>query len=265
MSAVLYDVEAPIATLTLNRPDKLNALSPDLLDALDEALDRARDDDAVRVLILKGAGRAFSAGHDISPGNRTPTEHDISYDHDRLQRTNARLLRLFDLPKPVIAQVHGYCIAVGTVLPTFCDLTVVADNAVIRWPMLPIGGGMIAPLWTYFIGAKKAKEMSFIAGSEMSGADAHFWGWANYAVPESELEATTRRLALQIAKTPPDLLRIKKLAINRVLEQQGFRTTVASGGTWDALAHFTSGVGSVRSKIRELGIKGAIQWFHGSR
>jgi enoyl-CoA hydratase len=161
----------------------------------------------------------------------------------------------------VIAQVHGVCAAGSTMLAICCDITIVADDASIRWPSLPIGGGLIGALWTWLIGPKKAKEMSFIAGSEMTGAEAHFWGWANRAVPATDLQDVTLKMARQIARTPPDLLRIKKLAINRVMDVQGFRTAAMFGAEWDAIAHYSTGAAQMTAKISELGLKGAIAWM----
>jgi enoyl-CoA hydratase len=103
--------------------------------------------------------------------------------------------------------------------------------------------------------------MSFIAGSEMSGVEAHFWGWANRSVPATELHGVSRQMATRISRTPPDLLRIKKLAINRVMDVQGFRTVAMFGAEWDAIAHYSKGAADMTAKIKELGLKGAIAWM----
>src|SRR5690606_19626412 len=129
----------------------------------------------------------------------------------------------------------------------------------VRWPSLPIGGGLIGTMWTWLIGPKKAKEMSFIAGSELSGKEAHSWGWANRAVPEADLEAETLAMAQAIAATPADLLRIKKLAINRIMDLQGFRTAAQFGAEWDAIAHFSPGAQQMSQRIRDMGLRGAIR------
>ena len=255
---VRYDADGPLGTVTLNRPEKLNAFSGQMLQDFAAALTHAEQDEAVRVVIVKGAGRAFSSGYDISPGEFSPHGHNITEDREWLQSAVNHWLRLWEFPKPVIAQVHGICSAGSTMLAICCDITIVAEDASIRWPALPIGGGLIGAMWTWLIGPKKAKEMSFIAGSEMSGAEACFWGWANRAVPAAELEAVTLRMARQIARTPPDLLRIKKLAINRVMDVQGFRTVAMFGAEWDSIAHYSKGAAEMAGKIHELGLKGAI-------
>jgi enoyl-CoA hydratase len=258
---VLYETDGAIGTITLNRPDKLNAFSGQMLTDFASALAHAEADETTRVIIIRGAGRGFSGGYDISPGEFSPADHTITEDRDWLHDATEHWLRVWEFPKPVIAEVHGVCSAGATMLAICCDITLVADDARIIWPALPIGGGLIGPLWTWLIGPKKAKEMSFIAGSEMSGVEAHFWGWANRSVPAAELHVVTRQMATRISRTPPDLLRIKKLAINRVMDVQGFRTVAMFGAEWDAIAHYSKGAADMTAKIKELGLKGAIAWM----
>jgi len=254
---VLYEADGPILTLVLNRPDRLNAFNNELLSELQSALDRAEKDDAVRVVIIKGAGRAFSVGMDLS--GYSPEQIGMYHDRERLQKILTDFLRIWDFPKPVIAQVHGFCVAAGTMLALACDITMVSAECRIRFPSITIGGGFNSAFWTYFVGPKKAKEMDFIAGSEMTGTEAVQWGWGNHAVAADELEPRTRRMALQISRTPADLLRLKKLAINRVGEWQGFRQAILAGAEWDTLCHFTDGASALRKRIVDLGLKEAIK------
>jgi enoyl-CoA hydratase/carnithine racemase len=133
-----------------------------------------------------------------------------------LERNIARFMKIWDHPKPVIAAVHGYCLAGATQLCVFTDVTVVAEDAKIGLPSIPIGGGYITPLWTPLVGPKRAKQMSFVAGSQISDTTASEWGWANYAVPADELLDNVRALATEISRIPSEILRMKKLAVNRV-------------------------------------------------
>ena len=260
-STVTYAARDRIGTITLNRPEKMNAFNAQMLEDFASALDVAQHDDTVRVVVVRGAGRAFSVGYDISPGEFSPHEHTITEDREWLERAIALWLRVWDFPKPVIAQVHGYCVAGATMLAICCDITLVAEDASIRWPALPIGGGLIGPMWTWSVGPKKAKEMSYIAGSEMSGAEAFSLGWANRCVPAAALEEQTQLMASLIARTPADLLRLKKQAINRVMDVQGFRAIAGFSAEWDSIAHYSDGAAGMTAKIRELGLKGAIGWF----
>lgn len=261
MDTVRYEAADRVGTITLNRPEKLNAFSEQMLVDFAAALDLAERDQEARVLIIRGAGRAFSVGYDLSPGEFSPQDHTITEDREWLNRAIALWIRVWEFPKPVIAQVHGYCVAGASMLAICADITVVAEDASIRWPALPIGGGLIGPMWAWVIGSKKAKEMSFIAGSEMSGVEAHALGWANHCVPAVELEKKTGALASLMARTPADLLRLKKQAINRVMEVQGFRASIQFSAEWDSIAHYGEGAMSTTAKIHELGLKGAIQWF----
>lgn len=261
--AVLWERTGKLGYITLNRPEKLNALNDEMLDRLDQALEAAKRDDDVRVLIIRGAGRAFSAGYDLSASGSTIGQHrDIVDDRDRLQSRTDLWLKIWDHPKPVIAQVHGYCLAGATQLCIFCDITVVAEDAKIGFPSIPVGGGYISPMWAWLVGPKRAKEMSFTPGSQISGKVAAEWGWANRAVPAADLEATVRAMAERIAVVPEKILHMKKVAVNRTMDAQGFRVAVTFGSEFDALLHYSEPVEKLSGMIRRLGLKGAIEAFN---
>jgi enoyl-CoA hydratase/carnithine racemase len=252
--------------LTLNRPHRLNAMNWTLLEELSDALTFLKDDATTRVIAIRGAGRAFCTGYDIEKDESEfggDSEHrDIVDDYDILVQHLNRFMQIWDHPKPVIACVHGYCLAGATQLCMFCDITVVAEDAVIGLPKIPIGGGFITPIWTTLIGPKRAKQMAFVPGSQISGTTASEWGWANYAVPADELEDNVRELARDIAKIPARVLRMKKVAINRVADVMGFRVTVMMGAETDALLHASQDVVELADMIRESGLKGAIARFN---
>ena len=257
---ILLDRDGPLTWLTLNRPEKLNAMSRALLEEFSAALAHLALDDSTRVIAIRGAGRAFSAGYDIE---RSDESHEVDIVDDYLTHAGYldRFLEIWDHPKPVLACVHGYCLAGATQLCTFCDITVVAEDAVIGWPSLPLGGGYISPLWVPLVGPKRAKQMSFVPGSRISGRTASDWGWANYAVPAPDLEEDVSRLAASIATIPAATLRMKKMAINRVADVMGFRNIVPMGAETDALLHYSAGVKQLADLIQELGLKGAIARF----
>ena len=251
-----------VAWITFNRPHRLNAFSDTLLRELDQALEAERDSDS-RVLVLRGAGRAFSAGFDVSSdAEEIAPGFDAVELRDRQAEHAERWLRIWDHPKPVIAAVHGYCMAGATQMCVFCDLTVVAEDAVIAAsPALPLGGGFISPMWSYLVGPKRAKQMSFVAGERISGATAVDWGWANYAVPADELTESVAELAARIAMTPSSMLRMKKLSNNRAMELQGFRTMALMGAETNTVVHETEAVRGFQGMIREHGLKEAIRRF----
>ncbi|MFC0531454.1 enoyl-CoA hydratase/isomerase family protein [Phytohabitans kaempferiae] len=254
-----------IGYLTFNRPEKLNAMNNQLLDEFSAEIAAMGADPDISVIVLSGTGRAFSVGFDVDPGNGgsdAAAGLESYQDWESLRRNIQRWLAVWDTPKPVVSAIEGYCMGGATMLAVCTDITVVGEDAVIGWPAIPLGGGLLSPTTAWLVGPKKAKELSFIAGSRMSGAEAAALGWANYAVPTGTAIERAEALARQIAKMPLDLLRLKKLALNRHLDQRGFREAILQGAEWDALAHTAQGTHTMTQKIKELGLKGAIAWFH---
>ena len=168
---------------------------------------------------------------------------------------------MWDHPKPIICAVHGFCIAGGNQLCTFADITVVAEDARIGEPAIPIGGGYIAPLWAPLVGPKRAKELAFVPGNSIDGRTAVEWGWANHAVPAEDLLAAVEGLAARIALTPPEVLEIKKRSINRAMEAMGLRQATSSVAEMDALLHTSPEVLALRERIAAQGLKETIAAF----
>lgn len=264
---LLVDLEGPVAWLTLNRPERLNAITTTMLDRLAEVLTELETSTA-KVVVIRGAGRSFSAGYDISPDSgEVGKAHQRGpvADRNRQAAYIDYFTRIWRHPQPVIAAIHGYCMAGASQLACFCDITVVAEEAVIAAsPALPLGGGFISPLWSFRVGPQRAKEMSFVPGRRIDGRTAVEWGFANTAVPEAELESYVRELALSIATVPAPVLQMKKLAVNRVQEIQGFLTIAGFGADTDALIHTTSDVSEIQQLVRDVGIKEAIRRFSGA-
>lgn len=255
-------VERQIGWLVLNRPEKLNAMNVAMLAEFSGAVQQLIHDDAVRVIVIRGAGRAFSTGYDIDRDSREINEDaDVVTDYERLTENIDRFLELWDCPKPVIAAVHGYCLAGATQMCSFADITVVAEDARVGLPKIPVGGGYITPIWTWLVGPKRAKQMSFTSGSSISGMTAVQWGWANYAVPAEDLMNEVTRLATDIARTPASILSMKKVAVNRIMDLQGFRSTVTLGAETDAMLHASNAVHMLAQGIRDHGLKDAIKRF----
>jgi enoyl-CoA hydratase len=259
---VLYDVNDRVATVTLNRPEKLNALSGQLQAEIIAAMKEAEADPAVRVIVLKGQGRAFCAGYDLSGGVDSGTRGlpmSAVTDAAGLEETLKRLLTIWDLRKPVIAQVHGFCLAGGTQLALICDVTVAAEDATFGIPQLPVGIGFVLPFWTWLIGPKKAREVFYRIGSRVTAQEALSMGMINAVVPAAELDAKVQVMALGIAETPQEILLLAKRAINETQEVQGFRESLKFGVDVDALSHQSDAVRSVNKLIREQGLRTALQ------
>lgn len=267
MALVETKVENKIGWLILNRPEKLNAFSREMLAEFGAAVDTLSNDPAVSLIVLRGEGRAFSVGYDVGApasyageGDDRPRRRTMD-DWVRLRENIELWLKVWRSPKPVIASIQGYCMGGATMLAVCCDITVIAEDATVGWPSVPLGGGLIAPVSIWLLGPKKAKEMSYIIGSKMSGIEAKEWGWANYAVPADELLERTTKLANRIAKTPAGLLVLKKRALNRVMDTQGFTEAILAGAEFDAIAHDSVSVEETATLISKMGLKDAIAHF----
>jgi enoyl-CoA hydratase/carnithine racemase len=254
---VTTEPDGMVLYITLNRPDRANALNPEMLVQFEEALEGARHDDSVRVVVIRGAGRGFSAGYDMDrpresagDGRRDPL---AEYRHDR--ELIERWLKVWDFPKAVIAQVHGYCMGGATQLAFLCDLTYVAEDTRIQYAAMRAGSGLIPPTWALAIGPKRAKEFGFPAGTTISGTTAVEWGWANHAVPASELADVVAEMAIRIAIEPPGLVELEKAAINRMFEAAGFRTALLTGALSNAVGHGSFDSAAIHQEIQEIGAK----------
>jgi enoyl-CoA hydratase len=246
----------PLTWIVLNRPEKANALSGELLEEFSAALAELVDSGGA-VIAIRGEGKGFSAGYDLEKVGKAGGVDPVA-DRARLQGYVDRYLEMWDHPKPIIAAVHGFCIAGASQMCVFADITVVAEDARIGEPKIPIGGGFIAPLWAPLVGPKRAKELSFVPGNSIDGRTAVEWGWANHSVPADQLIAAVEDLAERIARTPPDVLRIKKLSINRAMEAMGVRNATSAVAEMDALAHLSPEVQELRKWVAEVGLGEAV-------
>ncbi len=258
---ILIEHRAAISWIVFNRPDQANALSAEMLEAFSAALELLKTEGGP-VIGLRANGRGFCAGADLGKYGGTAAEGPAA-DVARLQRNVDRWLALWDHPKPVIAAVHGHCMGIGAQLCVFADITLVADDARIAEPGLPIGGGYIAPTWTALVGPKRAKEFAFLPGNWIDGRTAVEWGWANQSMPAAALVPAAEALAARIAQVPPAVLRAKKAAINRAAEAQGWRLATAGLAETDALLHLEPEVLAIRARIAAEGLKPVLDGFRG--
>jgi enoyl-CoA hydratase len=260
-NTIRLEHEQAVSWIVLDRPEQANALSAELLDELADALRSLRSEGGP-VIAIRGSGKGFSSGMDLgSYGTSDQGPADPVSDRSRLQANVDRWFLMWDHPKPVIAAVHGYCMAAAAQMCVFADITIVADDARIGEPKIPIGGGFIAPSWVSLVGAKRAKEFAFVPGNWIDGPTAVEWGWANHCVPAEQLVPAVRSLAQRIALTPPEVLRLKKLSINRAAEAAGFRQALAGIAEIDALLHLSPAVLELRARMKERGIKAVIEEF----
>jgi enoyl-CoA hydratase len=254
---VLYEAADGVATLTLNRPDRLNTIVPALIDAFDEALARAQQDRDVRAIRLRGAGRTFCAGYDIDWGadmmEGESDPWDPMVDYQTMSRYVSSYMSLWRSPKPVIAQVHGFCVGGGTDFALCSDLIVCAEDARIGYPPARVWGSPTTAMWIYRIGLERAKRL-LLTGDPVDGRTAVQWGLASEAVPEPELDETALALTRRVARLPANQLHMMKLLVNQAFEQMGLHTTQLIGTLLDGSArHTPEGAEFTRRAMEDVG------------
>jgi enoyl-CoA hydratase len=257
---LLYSVEDGIATITFNRPESMNALTHPLETELHLAFDKADADRAVRVIILTGAGRAFSAGYDLTEEAEGEIGGPIGW-RALLAADVAATLRFLDCPKPVIAQVHGYALAGGLELAMACDLIVAAEGTRLGEPEIRYGSAPVTLLMPYLIGQKKTRELLF-TGDLIDAAEAERIGLVNRVVPLDRLAAEVDALADRLARTPPEVMAPTKAMLNRAMDAAGFRLAVEAGLDLGAIinAADTPEQREWDRIVKAEGLKAALAW-----
>jgi len=259
---VLYEAGEGVATLTLNRPDRLNAITAELAADVRAALQRALGDPEVCVVRLRGAGRAFCAGYDIGWGSAWMEDAeggrpwDPIADYEGMRVFVDTYMALWRSPKPVIAQVHGWCVAGGTDFALCSDLVVCAEDCRIGYPPARVWGSPTTAMWIYRLGLERSKRL-LLTGDAIDGRRAVEWGLASEAVPEAELEAAGLALARRVALLPHNQAHMMKLLVNQAFEQMGLHTTQLVGTLLDGAArHTPEGAAFTRRGLED--VRGAI-------
>ena len=257
--AVLVDDPAPgVRRITLNRPEKRNALNHAVRGGVLTALQEADVDDSIRVSIVRGAGTSFSAGYDLGGGN-AGLEYPFftaGGDGQWPRHVTDGWMSIWDLAKPVIAQVHGYCLAGGSELATGCDLVYVAEDAKIGYPAVRFGTPDMQ-FHPWLMGMRNAMEM-MVTGDSISGVDAVRMGWANRAFPAEELEAGVLAMAARICQVPPDIAQINKRTVHRGMEIMGLRAAIRSGTELCSMAIYQKSFQEFMTKMHKEGLTAAL-------
>ena len=253
---LLIDDPAPaVRRLTLNRPAKRNALSNALRGEIFAALEACDRDPAVRVMILRGAGTCFSSGYDLAGLGELPF-HTAGGQGQWARHVVEGCFRMWDLAKPVIAQVHGWCLAGGSELAFACDLVYAAEDAQIGYPAVRTMSPPDNQYHAWVFGMRAAMEM-MLTGDAVSGVEAVRMGFANRAFPSERLEAETLAMAQRIAKVDPDLAQLNKRLVHRQMEAMGMRAGLRAGTDLHALGWHTPASRAYMAKMRE-GVKAAL-------
>jgi enoyl-CoA hydratase len=255
---VLYESGDGVATLTLNRPDRLNTIVPELIEDLRAALGQAWEDSSVRAIRLRGAGRVFCAGYDIDWGAEAMRDEvdtgqwDPIRDYEWMSRFVDTYMALWRSPKPVIAQVHGFCVGGGTDFALCSDLIACAENCRIGYPPARVWGSPTTAMWVYRLGLERTKRL-LLTGDALDGRTAVEWGLASLAAPANELDEAALGLARRVALLPANQLHMMKLLVNQAYEQMGLRVTQLLGTLLDGSArHTPEGVAFSRAALEDV-------------
>ena len=258
MALVAFDVSGGLAFITLNRPDKLNAINGAMLEELEQALDAAEDDDRVRAIVLRGEGRAFSAGFDLgSPAFDAGAEAI----REELTRDFSVIMRFWDCRKPTVAAVHGYCLGSSMEISAVCDITIAADDCRFGAPEVRYGSGIVCLVLPWIVGVKNAKEL-LLTGASIDAARALAIGLVNRVVPAEELRSVSESVAREIAGNDPEAVRLTREAINLGYETAGLRRALAQALEYDIRIETTETPESAAfDKVMKAdGLKAALAW-----
>lgn len=260
---LIYEQKGEICYLTLNRPEKLNALNSNMLEELREALEVIEVDPGIRVVILTGAGRAFSAGFDLERGPDDPDPHEMQPAawREHLKTYIDTFLMVWNLGKPVIAAVNGYALAGACELVQVCDIKLASDRAVLGEPEIRAGIGPPLLITPFSVNLANAKEM-LLTGDTVDAHEAARIGLVNRVVPHDQLMAECERVARKITKLSEVGVRMTKISVNRALENMGFLSSVQHN--LELMTHFdisTSPEQEEFNAIRQAkGLRAALDW-----
>ncbi|HKE16096.1 MAG TPA: crotonase/enoyl-CoA hydratase family protein [Kofleriaceae bacterium] len=246
---ILYDTDGAVAFITLNRPERLNTIVPPMPDEVEAAVHAATMDAGIKVIVLQGAGRAFCAGYDFGDGFHHWDRHvttdgawdagkDFAFSTYAGVAPTQKLMCLWRTPKPVIAQIHGWCLGGGSDTALCADLVIASEDARIGTPYSRMWGCYLSGMWLYRLGLTRAKEHA-LTGKPLSGREAADAGLINRAVPFARLQAEVRRTADELAAIPSSQLAAMKLVVNQAYENMGLATTQMLGPILDGLMRNT--------------------------
>jgi enoyl-CoA hydratase len=271
-TTLTLEVRDRIATITLNRPDRLNAIEDAMPGEIRAAVEAAGADDRVHVIVLQGAGKAFCTGYDLAfyaegqggVGVTQPMPWDPMIDYRFMKKNTDDFMSLWRSHKPTICKVHGYAVAGGSDIATCCDFIVMEDDARIGYPPSRLWGCPTAAMWVYRIGAMRAKRM-MLTGDLIDGRTALAWGLATEAVPRAELDATVEGLARRMAGVPKNQLMMQKMVVNQAIDRMGLAETQSLATLLDGVTrHSPEGLWFKRY-AEAFGFQAAVEWRDSGR
>ena len=262
---ITFEPQGPVGVLTLNRPDKLNAINQTMVSEIRGVLMEAEADDDVRVVVLNGAGRAFSAGFDLQQSKPGDKEKGVAEWREMLIDDFEMIIAFWELSKPTISAVHGYVLAGGFEMAVSCDITIAAESAKFGEPELKFGAGIVALVLPWITGPKQAKELLFTGNDRIPADRALSLGLINKIVPDGEHMDAAMAMARDIAVMDPAKLAMTKLSINRTYDRMGMRDALREAVDMDVLitALKTPEGEEFKRIMKEDGLKAAVAWRDG--
>lgn len=265
---IIYETEGPVATITLNRPEQLNSIMPPMPDELETAVHEATGDPAVKVIVLRGAGRAFCAGYNFGAGfhhwddlintdGEWDPGKDFAFATTPALSPHQKFMSLWRSSKPVIAQVHGWCVGGGSDYALCCDLVIASEDARIGTPYSRMWGAYLSGMWIYRLGLTRAKEYA-LTGKALSGREAADIGLINKAVPFSRLEEEVQQTAARLSAIPSSQLAAQKLIVNQAYENMGLSSVQTLGPILDGLMRNTPDAKRFINIAENQGVRAAI-------
>src|ERR1700759_2502365 len=266
---VPYKSAGPIATITLNRPDRLNTIVPPMPDDIEQAIGLAERDPAIKVIVLRGAGRAFSGGYDFSGGvghwgdamntdGRWDPGKDFALMSTRETSPHQKFMAIWRASKPVIAQVHGWCVGGASDYALCADIVIASEDAVIGTPYARMWGAYLTGMWIYRLGLAKAKWHS-LTGEPLTGVEAAEVELINESVPFEHLEARVAEIAAELSQIPLSQLRAQKLIVNQAYENMGLASPQTLGGILDGLMRNTPEALDFINVAQTRGVRAAVE------
>ncbi len=274
-SVVLYEERDSLAIITLNRPEKMNTLTDAVIQGVADSIDAATASKAVSSIIIRGAGRTFTAGYDLNPrpgergGARSqpkygaadieqrPGAWDPVRDYAFMGHNMKRFMKLWECPKPVIAELHGYALGGGTDLILCADLIFMAEDAIIGYPPSRVYGTPTTMMWVYKLGLEHAKQF-LLSGDQIDSATALRIGLVSKVFPLDRLKAETEKYAMRYRNIPSNQLALNKMLINQAYENMGLRTTQMFGTFFDGVTRHTEEALRWRESFSEVGFRETI-------
>lgn len=273
---VLYEERQSLAIITINRPEKMNTLNDAVIQGIADGIDEATASPEVSSIILRGAGPCFTAGYDLNPGSRErgggtwrprfgapsvdarPGAWDPVRDYAFMGHNMRRFMKLWECPKPVIAELHGYALGGGTDLILCADLIFMADDAIIGYPPSRVFGTPTTMMWVYRVGLEHVKEF-LLSGDQIDAETAHRIGLVSKVFPREQLSTETEKYAKRYANIPANQLALNKLLINQAFENMGLRTTQMFGTFFDGVTRHTEEALRWRESFGEIGFRETIR------